>query len=309
MSEEDDLTVANYDLDELLNLFNLKPDFSEKELKSAKAIVLKLHPDKSRLDKKYFLFYSEAYKLICNLWTFRSKSESNNKAEDTVYIADTGDEEVEGRKKLLNNMFSKNESLRNAGEFNKWFNSEFEKAKVDFSDEGRGYGDWLKDESNENANSSERGQITLSQMKDEFMEKKRQAKQDMIVYNEISSYDVTSQNAGWSSIADTPNVFDGGSGSLVYQDLQKAHTETIIPVDESDLDSIRTFKSVDEMQNYRHTQNLIIDPEEQEKTLRMQTREDSENATRRAYKLAKQSEEVSAKSQMFWKNLRLLGDK
>ena len=63
------------------------------------------------------------------------------------------------------------------------------------------------------------------------------------------------------------------------------------------------------MQNYRHTQNLIIDPEEQEKTLRMQTREDSENATRRAYKLAKQSEEVSAKSQMFWKNLRLLGDK
>ena len=66
MSEEDDLTIANYDLDELLNLFNLKPDFTEKELKSAKAIVLKLHPDKSRLDKKYFLFYSEAYKLICN---------------------------------------------------------------------------------------------------------------------------------------------------------------------------------------------------------------------------------------------------
>ena len=92
MSREEDLNLANYDLDELLNLFNLRADFTEQELKNAKSIVLKLHPDKSRLDKKYFLFYSEAYKLICNLWTFRSKSESNKKAEDTVYIADTGDE-------------------------------------------------------------------------------------------------------------------------------------------------------------------------------------------------------------------------
>ena len=35
-----DLDINNYDVDDLLNLFNLEKDFNEKQLKGARAIVL-----------------------------------------------------------------------------------------------------------------------------------------------------------------------------------------------------------------------------------------------------------------------------
>ena len=179
MNTEEDLNIDNYDLEELLGLFNLPVNFNEQQLKSAKAIVLKLHPDKSKLDSKYFLFYSKAYKFYAIWPNFRSKSETVPTETNTVYVTDTGSEEVEGRKALLNKMFSENQQLKNVGEFNKWFNSEFEKAKVDYEDESRGYGDWLKQtEEQETSN----GRMTMGQMKEEFARKKKR---------DVSRYDLT----------------------------------------------------------------------------------------------------------------------
>ena len=53
-----DLDITNYDYDELLNLFKLSYDFGEDDLKRAKKIVLKMHPDKSKLGPEYFMFFS-----------------------------------------------------------------------------------------------------------------------------------------------------------------------------------------------------------------------------------------------------------
>ena len=53
MYENLDLNIQNYNLNDLLNLFKLNTNFTEEELKNAKKIVLKTHPDKSNLDKKY----------------------------------------------------------------------------------------------------------------------------------------------------------------------------------------------------------------------------------------------------------------
>ena len=49
-----DLNIDNYNLQELLNLFSITENFSEKDMKEAKKVVLRTHPDKSGLDKKYF---------------------------------------------------------------------------------------------------------------------------------------------------------------------------------------------------------------------------------------------------------------
>ena len=73
-----DLDIDNYDLADILNLFKLEEDFDESDLKNAKKTVLKVHPDKSRLPAKYFLFYSKAYKVLYNIYEFRNKS-SNKK--------------------------------------------------------------------------------------------------------------------------------------------------------------------------------------------------------------------------------------
>jgi len=57
-----DLDIENYNLNDILNLFKLEYDFDENDLKKAKRVVLQVHPDKSRLPAKYFIFYSKEYK-------------------------------------------------------------------------------------------------------------------------------------------------------------------------------------------------------------------------------------------------------
>ena len=70
-----DLELDNYSLEDLYHLFNIpNSTLSEESLKSAKQIVLKMHPDKSRLDSKYFLFFSKAYKRLFGIYEFQNKS-------------------------------------------------------------------------------------------------------------------------------------------------------------------------------------------------------------------------------------------
>ena len=71
---EIDFNLNNYDLPDLLNLFNLDYQFTLTDLKQAKKIVLQLHPDKSGLDKKYFLFYVSAFRIIKNIYDFKYKT-------------------------------------------------------------------------------------------------------------------------------------------------------------------------------------------------------------------------------------------
>ena len=54
--EQVDLDINNYSLDDILSLFNISHEFTHDDLKTAKKMVLKTHPDKSKLDKEYFLF-------------------------------------------------------------------------------------------------------------------------------------------------------------------------------------------------------------------------------------------------------------
>ena len=62
--DELDLDINNYELNDILNLFQIPSDFTEEQLKQCKKAVLKTHPDKSGLDKEVFLFFSKAYKVL-----------------------------------------------------------------------------------------------------------------------------------------------------------------------------------------------------------------------------------------------------
>ena len=66
-----DLNIDNYNLPDILALFNLPTLFNEDDLKRAKLAVLKTHPDKSKLPKEYFLFFTKAYRIIHQIYTIR----------------------------------------------------------------------------------------------------------------------------------------------------------------------------------------------------------------------------------------------
>ena len=87
--EDLDLDLNNYELEDLLNLFKLPYNFSDEQLKTAKKIVLQTHPDKSKLPKEYFLFFSSAYKMLYGVHNFRTK---NNCPKNTTYIVEKDEE-------------------------------------------------------------------------------------------------------------------------------------------------------------------------------------------------------------------------
>lgn len=308
-----DLDINNYDIDELLSLFNLERDFNEKQLKGARAIVLKLHPDKSKLDSKYFLFYSTAYKSVCNMWMFRMKTERKFTQEETVYISDTGDIDVEERKTLLKRMFSDNQELKKVENFNNWFNKEFEKAKIHDETED-GYEDWLRSNDDEDETSQD-GRMTMGQMKHAFAEKKRQLCSDVVLHKDIEGYDNGSVSGLGSNILSEKGSFDSNtfgerSGSGIgFQDLRKAHTETIIPVDEQLLEGRPQINSVTQMNEYRQSQNLYVPAGEHERIHAKNMKSEDEAATNRAFRLEQQTREVEDKTNGFWKNIKLLHDK
>ena len=121
-----DLNVDNYSLDDLLALFKLTPTFSKEEFVAAKRIVLATHPDKSGLDKEYFLFFAKAYKLLHNVHKIKH-------AVSTSYEPASNDANRE-----LARQFSETEN------FSTEFNSLFEKHYVASEEERHGFGDWLK---------------------------------------------------------------------------------------------------------------------------------------------------------------------
>ena len=86
-----DLNIHNYDLNDLLNLFKLPFHFNEQHLKDAKKIVLKTHPDKSRLEPKYFLFFSKAYKRLFGIYEFQNKTSKKVEDKSEFYDVSKGE--------------------------------------------------------------------------------------------------------------------------------------------------------------------------------------------------------------------------
>jgi|UniRef100_A0A6C0INN4 hypothetical protein len=298
-----DLDINNYNLEDLLQLFNLPLDFNKQQLKNAKSIVLKLHPDKSGLNSKYFIFYSNAYKNVCKIWEFKSKTEKDVNNESTVYV--NNDDETSSNKIILNKMFEKNNDLKKPENFNKWFNDHFEKMKVT-SDNDEGYGDWLKSDDGLEDNNCK----SVSQMHEVFSQKRKQACNDIVEHSSMQSFQFGSGSGMGSDLINDSGGFDGEGGSgLVYQDLRKAYTETIVPVDDSLMDKRVKVGSVDELNRYRQSQDLYVPDAEQQRIYNEQKQTEDEMATRRAFKLAEHSKMAQQNSEGFWSGLKLLYDK
>lgn len=133
-----DLNIDHYTLDDLLALFKLSKDFTESDLKEARKRVVAVHPDKSGLDKEYFLFFHKAYSLLSSVHSFKRKVQSNmyetQRFEDILETLEDSDKRILVQKFTDQKTFSQ--------EFNRLFDSLYLK-------EEDGYGDWLKSEEEE----------------------------------------------------------------------------------------------------------------------------------------------------------------
>lgn len=301
-----DLDINNYNLQDILSLFKIPVNFDELDMKMAKQVVLKTHPDKSKLPAEYFLFYSKAYKMLHSVWEFRKRGEVDSKNPKNTEYSNYSDED---KNILLDQFFESNEKFKKSANFNRWFNEQFERNKLSNEAEEKGYGEWLKtdEDIDEAANN-----VSMATMKQEFDKKKYKAR-SLIVREDVQ--EIFSNNSFSSSSAelsnDAPVTYDSGLFSgLGFQDLYKAHTETVIPVTEEDYEQKQKFRSVNEYQSYRNNQDTKPLSEAQaQQYLNQRNAKEEEKAVRRAYELAKQTELAKQKNQEFWSGLQLLQNK
>lgn len=281
-----DLELNNYDLNDLLKLFHLDYDFDKADLKQAKKIVLMTHPDKSGLDKEYFLFFSSAYKVIYKIYEFRYKSENKN-TEYTV-------EKNESNEELL-------KTIKNTKNFNKWFNLMFENAvQLKNDDKDYGYGDWMK--SNENLNNVTATKDTMNSIIDE---KKREIRA-LTVYKTFS--ELNSQNGLYDLTTDRPESYSSDMFSkLQYDDLKRAHTETVVPVTIDDYINKKKYNSINELQNDRSSHDIApLSYTESTNYLNNKKELETKSDIERAYKLARQEENVRKINNNWWSKLKCL---
>ena len=210
--------------------------------------VLMLHPDKSKLDPEYFLFYKKAYE---NIYMFYEQRMRENKAVDNIEYDNNMDKD-DTTKMQIGKMMNK----VSHSDFHNKFNDLFEKNMVKKVDTTRN--DWF---TNEEAmyNHNARGNMgqAINQVK--------QQQSGLIRYNGVQ----TIQNNNNSNLYDDDNdayICSDPFSKLKFDDLRKVHkNETVFAVSEND--SYQTYGSMDEYRQMRGSQQLTPMEESQARTM------------------------------------------
>lgn len=285
-----DLNLENYSLNDIFNLFNIQQEILDEDMmKNAKQITLKMHPDKSNLDPKFFIFFRKAYNRLTEIYEFQNKSikKKQNRDDDSM-----GEDNI----RILNNLRNKPE-FKDEGNFNRWFNENFEKYRLEDPNE-RGYGDWLK--SNDNFLNVDEN-VSMANMNEVFERKKKQV-QAVTVYTGIQNDMSSFKSSNFSLLDDSDNF-----SSDYYTDLKQAYTETVIPVTLEDYEKMPKFNN---LQQYKsHRENVDVTPINSLEAMRMLEKEErnSEKASQAlAYKYAREAEKAKEKQNLFWSALKQL---
>jgi hypothetical protein len=186
----------------------------------------------------------------------------------------------------------------NADEFNRWFNQTFEQNRMHDEEQDSGYGDWLKDNDDDDNEYKDLGEGSTWAQRMEQLErrKKRLREQALVVRSEVQTFD-SFNSAGYGLSRECPEEHSSGlnfgsSSSLAYEDLKKAHTETVIPVTHEDYEAVRKYKNMNELQMSRDIDRRTFNYTETATIMNRSQQLQTEDDMRRAFKLAQQDEVV-----------------
>jgi hypothetical protein len=364
-----DLNIDNYNLPDILALFNLPTLFNEDDLKRAKHAVLKTHPDKCKLPKEYFLFFTKAYRIVHQIYTIRHpatnehytqrvertprtsavpslrcigkdtlsapyipidggtaaataaaksvvdygrlmRTEGYRPDADDEYGRDTHermkrrlDEMMTGTTTTTSNGVAKQNAAAKVGEFNQWFNEKFEKYRLKDDEAETGYEAWFRSTSNDDDDDDQdEGGDDSGSWADKVarLNQRKQALRNKYALVERQELEYAGDGGGgggggYDLTRERPQEYSSGIfGNLRYEDLKKAHTESVIPVTEEDYYKTKRFNSINELQTFRDQSRRDLYKQtskvEQEQIYQQSKMRQEEEDTRRAFILAKQDE-------------------
>jgi hypothetical protein len=228
-------------------------------MKDAKNIVLKMHPDKSRLPSQYFIFYKRALEILVEFYNNQTKTQQpvptekidydtkgkgigndhNRSTNHHIQYVIDGMEKKEFQHKF-NQLFEDNmlntTKILQKQEQHKWFSQDQEDIHQDINMTGT--------------------------IHDKFEKiKSKQSSTHLAKYDGVQNLFMSGVNSG--------NLFDDDDdentsyissdpfSKLKYDDLRKVHKDqTIFAVSENDLHKTPQYSSIDHLQTTRAQQNL-----------------------------------------------------
>ena len=291
MDPDLDLDIRNYKLEDIAKLFKIPLVFNESDLRTAKLVVLQTHPDKSQLSKEYFLFFSSAYKMLYQVYAFRSGKNRNNK-ESYKEIVD--EETVDASEDYMKLCVDKVKRL-SAADFNKLFNEHYEKCKIEM-EEDVGYEDWFRSQNRDEDDGDDMINASWDQRVSRIDKKKQTLRESLALVsrNDLECVNIYGgSTSGYALGQGAPAEHSSGLfSSLQYEDLKKAHTETVIPVTHDDYVNSKKFNNTHDLKVFRdlNLKSFNYDKEEAVKKKNAQAYQEEEDNTHRAFMMAKQDE-------------------
>ena len=296
------LNIKMYKFDEILSLFNLqnRTEISEEDIKMAKLIVLKMHPDKSRLSPDYFLFYKKAFDIVFEFFQNQSKVVRAVPKEEIKYNS-FGRGIDSGLNKAANNQIQTNISKMDSKQFGAVFNELFEKNMLNIEKQTREQerSKWFSSE--ESTVSSD---IVGGTIHDKF-EKIKEQQSNML----LSQYRGV-QNLYTGGGIQTGNVYDDDQeedessqsyitsdpfSKLKYDDLRKVHKDqTIFAV--SDRKAVIPNHSIDQIQKLRSQDIQPMGKSESVQLMEDQERRYRESIMKKEYAAKLQTMQYEEKS-------------
>lgn len=284
------LDIHSYSLEELLGLFDLQYNLNVEDMKRAKKKVLMLHPDKSRMDAKYFLFYKKAYELIYQFYVHQQKQNMSVSKESAVYRPNH-DDHHETTSKKINEQIGKMED----NVFHNKFNELFEKNMTKKPDENRNA--WFREE--QSHYDLPQGKVSSSNMDTMFQEIKEK-NNGLVKYQGVQNIMQTNGSSSFYDDDDNNNSYVSSDpfGKLKFDDLRKVHKdETVFSVSENDIHQIQTYKSVDEFNRARGQQNTDpFDEQKAQQMLKQQEEQRRQYQMQREYQSKLQSQQYAEKN-------------
>jgi hypothetical protein len=237
------LNIKMYSFKEILELFKLSYDFDIDQLKQAKIMVLRMHPDKSRLPPDYFLFYKKAFDLVVEYYNEKQKVNVSVPHDEIKYESVTPD-------KAVYKQVGKTMKELGTEKFQEKFNQLFEETMVKKRDES--VNDWFKKNDPLFEFDDVKSTSGLGMAMDSIKAKSAALTQYKGVENMTS-------RMGNDLYEDDSNGYVSCDpfGKLKFDDLRKVHKDqTVFAVSERDFDKVQKYSSMDHLQRERGMVNL-----------------------------------------------------
>jgi hypothetical protein len=294
------LDISMYSFKEVLELFNINSDEpTVQDVKNAKKTVLMTHPDKSKLDSKYFLFFKKAFDVLYNYYQNNLKQNIDIDNADTDYKDYFDIDDNKG----IQSYIGKIEKSKFNSKFNRLFEENANIKKTDVEQNN-----WFKDEKPVFEDQEET--VNANSMNSVF-NKFKERNNAVVVHKDVQEM---LYNSG-SNIYDEENndtyVTSDPFSKLKFDDLRKVHKdETVFSVGENDFNKVKQYGSMDEYKYARNSQSLNpIEKTKAETMINNREKIRSDYIKEQQHKAYIQTLENEKKNQKFMSNFLHIGYK